>query len=138
MSVACVETAGSFPNVQNTTVDLANRRANINIEQGEWVTCTFTSEPIVPTAALASISGRVVNDRGAGLKGIKLSVLNANTGVTKNATTNSFGYYNFTGLPVTDYYVVTAQPGKGYRISNNTRSFTLEADLAGLDFTAER
>jgi len=137
-SVACTETSGGMPNYQNTTIDLPNRKANIVAEEGESITCTFTSEELAPTAAPASIAGRVINYRGAGVKGITLSLLNANTGNTSYATTNSFGYYSFDDLPVSNLYVVTLQPGRKYRFVNGSRSFMLNGSRDDVDFYLER
>lgn len=136
-SVACVEVAGGSPNLPNTTVDLANRRANIIVEDGESVTCTFTSERLAPTAGEATVGGRIIDRRGRGVRGISLSLFDAANGQTVYATTNSFGYYSFTGLDVPDFYVLTAFDTFRYTILDNVRSFTLRDDLANVDFVAE-
>ncbi|HKX82987.1 MAG TPA: S8 family serine peptidase, partial [Pyrinomonadaceae bacterium] len=136
-SIECVETAGSGPNVSNTTVDLTNRRANILVEPGEIVDCTFTSEELVPTAANITISGRVSDDRGRGIKGIRLSLQNAATGEVLYISTNSFGLYSFSEVPVGTFYIVTAFETKKWSIPNNTRTFIAEEDLVGIDFTVE-
>jgi hypothetical protein len=133
-SVECVEAAGGSPNVPNTTVDLANRRANILVEDGETVTCTFTSEPLAPTAGDATVSGRVVTTRGNPVRGVTLSLFNAITGETKSAVTNNFGFYVFTQLDVSQFYVLTAYSNNRHVIANNQRSFTLSDDLSNVDF----
>lgn len=135
-SVECVEAAGTTPNLPNTTVDLANRRADIRVESGETVTCTFTSEPLAPTSGAATVSGRIVNTRGLGVRGISLTLFNATTGETKQAMTNNFGFYAFTQLDVAQFYVLTAQGSNRFLIPNNERSFTLNDDLSNLDFVA--
>lgn len=136
VSVECVEQAGSTPNIPNTTVDLTNRRADIRVESGESVTCTFTSEELAPTAGEAVISGRVIDSRGHGVRGIRLSVFNANTGMIMWATTNNMGYYAFDQLDVSNFYVVTAFGTKKFAIPNNERSFTLNDDMLNVDFFA--
>ncbi len=135
VSVACVETGGQT--VPNTTVDVANRRANILVENGETVECTFTSEELVPTAAHASISGRVVDSSGMGVRNVRLTLFNASTGATVTARTNSFGFYSFTEMEVATFYVLTALSSRRQVIPNNQRSFTLTDDLANLDFLVE-
>jgi hypothetical protein len=136
-AVQCVEVAGAGPNILNTTVDLANHRANIMVENGESVTCTFTSEELAPTAAHASVAGRIVDTRGRGVRGVALSIFDASTGVTTYATTNSFGYYAFPDLEVMDFYVLTAFDTRRYTIVDNVRSFTLRDNLTNVDFSAE-
>ena len=136
VSVQCVETAGSVPNTANTTVDLANHRAYIRVENDERVECTFTSEVLAPTGN-ATVSGRIVDSNGLGVRGIAVSIFNANTGQVELATSNSFGYYAFEGLEVSNFYVLTAIGTKRYTIPNSQRTFTLNDDLSNLDFVAE-
>ncbi len=137
MSVECVEVAGDSPNIPNTTVDLANRRANIMVESGESVTCTFTSEQLAPTAGEATVEGRVADGRGRAVRGVMLSLHDATTGETIYTKTNNFGYYSFTRLEVPHYYVLTAFDTSRYTITNNVRSFALHDNLANVNFVAE-
>ena len=136
-SVQCVELSDGQPNVLNTTVDLANRRANIRVESGESVTCTFTSDEIAPTAGEASIGGRILDRRGRGVRGITLSLFNPRTGEVRYSGTNGFGFYSFVGVEVANYYVLTAYPTRKYTMVPGERSFTLNDDLANMDFLAE-
>ena len=138
-SISCVETSGNgLPSLVNSTADLANHKANIIVEEGEQIECTFTSEEIVPTAATADVGGRVVNVDGRGVKGVTLSLLDASNGVTKYASTNSQGYYKFTGLEVGDFYVLTAQSSRRVTIQNNVRSFFLLESLSSVNFQTSR
>lgn len=137
-SISCVETSGGTPNAVNSTVDLANRKANIVVEPGEQVECTFTSEEIVPTAANATISGRVVSPDGRGVKNISITLLDVASGQTFNATTNSFGYYYFSDKPVSRLYSVTAANSKRQRIQDNVRTFSLTEDFYVWDFVTSR
>ena len=130
ISVECLETGGQI----NTTVDVTNRRANIVVEGGESVTCTFTSEEIAPTAGQATISGRVVDTSGRGVRGVELTLVNAMTGETKRALSNAFGLYSFEGIEVAVFYMLTAQQSKRHHIENSVRSFTLNDDMANVDF----
>lgn len=137
LSVECVEVAGSTPNIPNTTVDVANHRANIMVENDERVTCTFTSEELAPTASPGTIAGRVADPRGFGVRGVMLSLLNASSGEVRYAMSNSFGYYSFPELELSNFYVVTAFGAKRFSILNNERSFTLNDDQLNVDFLAE-
>ena len=135
-SVSCVETSNGFPTSQNTTVDLLNRRANILAEAGEFITCTFTSAPLAPTAAMSTVSGRVTNSQGFGVRNVTVTILNAATGATSSVITGSFGNYIFTGLPAGDLYILTAQ-SRRHVIADPTRSFTLNEDLGRIHFMVE-
>lgn len=129
-SIDCTESSGQA----NTTVDLANRQARIVVEEGESVQCTFTSDQLVPSAANATAQGRVVDQRGRGIRGIRLSILDANTGLTRFATSNTFGYYRFTELPVDHFYIVSTLFVKRYEFANAQFAFTLMDDRTGIDF----
>src|SRR5690606_5430740 len=138
VSINCVETSGGAPNVLNTTVSLANRRADIIVEEGEQVECTFVSEPVMPSAGSATVSGRVLTSLGRGAGGIRVDMLNASTNEVRYAVTNTFGYFSFADLRVGDFYVVSIPTGrKGNRRNRLTQTFTLNGDLAGLSFVLD-
>lgn len=133
--ISCVETAGNGQaNIINSTVDLANRKANIIVEPGEQVVCTFTSQEIAPSASFATITGRVVSIDGRGISRARLTLLDTETGQTVVATTNSFGFYRFEGIEVSHLYNLQLEPSLRLGISGDSRTFTLLEDLAGVDF----
>jgi hypothetical protein len=70
----------------------------------EWVGINnVTVGNLAPTAASASISGRVLNGR-RGVARAKVT-LSDSSGVVRSAITNSFGFYQFTEVPVGDTYI---------------------------------
>jgi Putative Ig domain/Carboxypeptidase regulatory-like domain len=85
-----------------------------------------------PTAASASVRGRVVNEFGRPLSRASVSVLNAQTGEIRFASTNFMGYFNFTDLTVGDFYIVQTQR-KGYQFDSN--NFQLFENLDSLTIT---
>ncbi len=134
-SISCTETPGDgLPHTQNTTVDLGSRTANVVVEQGESVTCVYDSQQLQPSAATVTITGRVVTQSGRGIRGVRLSLLNVNTGNTRVVSTNSFGYYRFTELPAANFYILTVIADKRYTFPESSRAFTLDDDLAADDF----
>lgn len=139
-SISCVETSsGGLPNSQNSSVDLVNRKANIVVEEGEQVECTFTSQAITPSAAYASVSGRVNSRDGRGVRNARVDLLNASTNQVWSVTTNTFGHFTFRDLRVGDFYVLTVPGGsKSKGAGSTTQSFTLDADLTGLSFVVNR
>lgn len=138
-SISCLETSGSGqPNTLNTSVDLTNRTANIIVEEGEYVECTFTSEALAPSAAGASISGRITTGNGRGVKGARIDLLNASTNEVRYETTNTFGYYSFNGVPVGDLYVMSVPATrKGGHRTPMSQTFTLEDNISELNFVLE-
>ena len=136
-SINCVETAGEgMPNSQNTTVDLGNKTANIIVEEGESVTCTFSSQQLVPTSAPASITGRVSNDRGQAVRNVRLTIVDLATGESWSVRTNSFGYYTADQLPVNHLYNVSVNESKKMTFTPDNHTVSLVGDLQGLDFIA--
>jgi len=87
------------------------------------------------TAGEASITGRVVRADGRGISGARMSLTNALTGETSIVNTSPFGYYRFEELEVATSYFVTIRH-KRYSFADNMRTFTLNADVADLDFVA--
>jgi hypothetical protein len=125
----CSETGG----IANTTVNFSARTATIIVEAGESVTCIFRNSQATPSAAHASILGRAVTADGRGIYGATLTLMEINSGETRLARTNGFGYYSFEDLEVGGFYVLTIQD-KRYFFSQDTRSFTLLDDLTSVDF----
>lgn len=130
-SITCIEKSGGGINQNNTTTDVNLRRANIVLEEGEIVTCTFVNS--LTTAAPASISGRVLNANAEGLAKVSVLIQNTRTLETKTAMTNSFGHYQFNDLTVGDLYVISVQ-NKKYTFTPNTQTVTLGSDVTNLDF----
>jgi hypothetical protein len=138
-SINCVETGtNGLTSIQNTTADLTSRSANIIVEEGESVTCTFLSQEISPTSAPASISGRVTTDTGRAIKGASVYLYDSMEGRTRTSLTNSFGYYSFQDVPIGQFYTMGVNRTKQYVFSGSTRSFTLNADLTDVNFVGKR
>jgi len=127
--ISCTTNAGS-----SATTDFpAGRSATVQTNAGGVTTCTFTNSQVSTTAAPASITGQVVSSGGSPLGGITIRLTDYTTGVSRTATSNSFGYYTFDDLTVQDFYQLTVS-AKRYRFSNPSRTFTLTDNLSGMDF----
>lgn len=114
---------------------------------GNWLVCVFdfatpdggavASTAInftVFTAAQASISGRVTSIEGRGITGAKV-VLTDSSGISRTATTNSFGIYSFDEVSVGETYTVTAVH-KRYQFQNPTQVLSVSENINGLNFVA--
>jgi hypothetical protein len=86
-----------------------------------------------PSAADASISGRVTDSKGYAIRGVAVSVFDTN-GNTKTVLTNAFGYYSVMGLNTGKTYVIRATH-RTYTFS--PRTITLRDNLAGFDFSPD-
>jgi len=88
-----------------------------------------------PTAAEASVSGRVVTANGNGIRNVLISITGGNTPQRLIARTGSFGYYRIDGLEAGNTYVITIQ-SKNYTFAEPSRVITVNDSLTDIDFTA--
>ena len=130
LDIVCTESG-----TQNSSVDLGLRKATIIAEAGENITCTFRNGQISPSAATATVTGRVTTSEGRGINGATVTVMNASTGALLTARTNALGYYSIEGLEVTEFYSLTVTH-KSYVFAPDTQFFTLNEDTNGVDFMA--
>ena len=131
----CTEDPGGLPQVDNSTTSQSSRNATIIAEEAEIITCTFKNTQLAPTAAPASISGRTTDSFGNGIGNTRVTVMDAQSGETFIAITNPFGYYTIEGPQVGNFYVITVA-NKRYTFADDTRTFTLNDDITGMDFIA--
>ncbi len=88
---------------------------------------------LAPTAADAGITGRVLTADGRGISRARLSITDSQSGEVKYASTNQFGYYNFSGLETGHFYILNVQ-SKRYVFNPDTQSFQLNESLEGVNF----
>jgi subtilisin family serine protease len=134
MSIGCIDAAGG---TVNSSVDLTNHKVSVVGNPGQQIECTFTSQELAPTAAGATVSGRVQDSRGYGVRGVSIAILDPSTGVIRYAMTNTFGYYSFGDVTVGRTYIIMAPSTKRYTFANETRTITVNQDLADINFLAQ-
>jgi subtilisin family serine protease len=135
MSIACVDpTTGA---ASNSTVDIANHKVSVVADPSQQVDCTFTSQQLSPTAAGVTISGRVIDMSGRGLRGVSVKLFDLLGGTSILATTNSFGFYSFDEVPVSHTYAVGVVTTKRWNVLTNYRTVTPTDDLTGINFTVQ-
>ena len=102
-----------------------SRTNNLTVDKGAF-------ESSSPTAAGATISGRVTN----GKRGIARArvYLTGQNGETRTATTNSFGYFKFSEVAAGESYIFSVM-SKSYTFV--PRVITVNEDLDDLNFSAE-
>lgn len=135
-ALTCVETSGGGASIPNSTVDLGTATATIIVEEGELITCTFRNLQLEPTAATATLTGRVASDDGSPVVGAVLMITNLSTGATKYARSNMFGKYAFDELTVPDAYTLSVRHTK-YLFTIDSFTFALANDLQGVDFIVQ-
>lgn len=89
-----------------------------------------------PTAADVSLSGRISNTSGQGIRNIRVMIYGGNLAEPRTVLTGSFGYFRFDGLRVGETYVVSVN-GKRYLFQNSTRIVTLVDEIADVDFVGQ-
>jgi hypothetical protein len=89
---------------------------------------------LAPTAADASIRGRLLTPTGRGLSNAYVVLTDTNSGQVRYARSTSLGYFNFSNLESGDFYVLSVQ-SKRYQFNN--QSFTLDENIDDLVLTAQ-
>ncbi len=98
------------------------------------VTASFTAGTIrllAPTAANASIGGKILNEAGRGIPRAFVTVIDANGDAT-SIRANQFGYYRIEGLEAGESYLITVR-SKGY--STLSQLINVDDDMLNLNFT---
>jgi predicted extracellular nuclease len=90
-----------------------------------------------PTAASASISGRLKTAGGADISGASVALFDTESGETINATTDIEGVYIFAEVPVGRDYIVTPL-ALGFSFNPSSRYFSLTEELTTVDFVGMR
>ena len=85
-----------------------------------------------PTAAAASLGGRVLN-KNRGINNAEVTLLDPNTGETRYTKTNPSGYYHFSDVTVGKSYLISVKH-KQYQFVSQIMSLT--QDLDDFNFTA--
>jgi hypothetical protein len=94
----------------------------------------FWFQNLAPTSAGVSITGRVTTAAGNGIRGVRL-VLMSPDGTRRLATTTTFGYYAFDGVPAGGTYVLEIS-ARRYTFADPSRVISVQDHLTGVDFTA--
>lgn len=90
-------------------------------------------ERVIPSAAGATLAGRVVTANGNGLRGA-IVMLTDNQGVRRTAVTSAFGYYRFEDVPTGATCIITVA---SKRFQFSPQVVTVNGDLTELDFIAD-
>jgi len=88
-----------------------------------------------PTAANASVSGRVLTANGNGIRGVFVTITDLN-GDSLTVRTSSFGYYAFEEIPAGATYVISVW-SKRYQFSQSAQVVTVTENIEGVNFTAD-
>lgn len=90
----------------------------------------------VPSAADATITGRVVDYYGRAISSARLT-LTGSSGEARYAYTNTFGYYRFENVESGDSYFL-AVDHRRYQFATSSQFFSLQDSVDGVNFQASR
>jgi hypothetical protein len=91
-------------------------------------------QSLVPTAANASVGGRVLTNDGSGISRMNV-ILTDGTGNSRSVSTNSFGFYKFDDVTTGGTYVLTVS-NKKYLFTDSPRVVNVQDNLSDIDFRA--
>jgi acyl dehydratase len=93
-------------------------------------------EILAPTAAGATLSGRVTTADGRGISNARVTVVGGMLTTPRTAITGAFGYYSFEDLPAGQTYIATVG-SKRFTFAVPARVISLAGDVTDADFVAE-
>lgn len=91
-------------------------------------------QTLAPTAALVSVSGRVLSASGQGIRNVSVKLTGAG-GAIRFANTGTFGYFRFTDVEVGEIYVLEVASRK-FTFAEPTRVLSVQDEITNADFIA--
>ena len=107
----------------------ASSAGSYSIRPGFWSTL------LIPTAAPATVSGRVVTENGRGVKGASVMLNGVPLTAPRITLTNDFGYFVFDDVMVGRSYLVSVSHRR-YGFGEPIRFISLLGDIDDIIFTA--
>ncbi len=126
-------TCASNPNNKNPhTALLFDQRSNVARLIDSRVEIGSIEVPLAPSAAAASIRGRILDGSGRGIPRTLVRLTDSN-GDLYTSVTNHFGYYRFENIPVGQTVVISPE-SKGYEFLPQV--VVVEEDVINLNISA--
>ena len=134
----CFEGASYAPAGSNTQSIQRIMGMDTNNNSADFTTTTtITPQANAPTAAGATINGRITDSRGRGLQRVVVMMTGGGIEEPIYATTSAFGYYHFEDVPAGNTYILTASSIR-YTFDQPTIVININGDLDGADFVGEK
>jgi hypothetical protein len=120
----------------DTPLTLSNVNASSDAPQLFIPTATNGVVTILaPTAASVSVSGRVLNANGKGIRNVQLTLISA-SGESQTVLSGASGYYRFTEVASGQTCVLTVSARK-YTFANPTQVLNVNEELSEINFVAD-
>ena len=97
-----------------------------------WI---FDSNCVAPTAAAATIGGRVFNAKGRGIANVRVTLVDTQ-GNAHVAVTNAFGFYRFVQISSGQSVTISVR-SKNFVFASPTQTFVISSDLDEINFAAQ-
>lgn len=115
-----------------STINTVNHTASVT---GISDFSLWSAGALTPTAANASISGRVLTADGQGIRNAVMTISGGNLTEPRLILTGSFGYYKFDDLEAGQTYIINIK-SKRYVFTNPTTVITVQDDVTDYNFQA--
>jgi hypothetical protein len=103
---------------------------------GQSRTGTGLINILLPTAAPATVGGRVTDEFGRGVGMVSVQISSLNGAFSSSVMTNAFGYFQFDGVPTGVTYIITPR-NKKYSFSPDHMVYTHLDQVTDLGFRVE-
>ncbi|HEX8248873.1 MAG TPA: carboxypeptidase-like regulatory domain-containing protein [Pyrinomonadaceae bacterium] len=103
--------------------------SGFNLQNGFW-----TAAPLAPTAAMVSITGRVLTATGSGIRNVQVTLTDG-SGASRTILTSSFGYYRFDQITAGQTVILSVQ-AKRFTFAQPTVVLNVAEEMSEIDFTA--
>ncbi|HEX8735027.1 MAG TPA: carboxypeptidase-like regulatory domain-containing protein, partial [Pyrinomonadaceae bacterium] len=87
-----------------------------------------------PTAALATVSGRVLTADGRGIRNVAVMMTGA-SGETRIAFSSSFGYFTFENVRIGEVYILSVR-AKQFQFSQSSQAVSVLEEVTDVNFIA--
>lgn len=135
LSVTFNVAAGAAPGV--TPLTLTAVSATDDASNGIPITVTNGTMTVTgPTAASASVSGRVLTAQGGGLTGVRVTLAGGTLTAPRQALTSSFGYFTFEDIEAGHTYIITVS-AKRYGFAQPTQVISVLDNVTDIVFVAD-
>src|SRR6266851_8357776 len=88
-----------------------------------------------PQTQLATVFGTIMDASGAVISGAQITILNQNTGLKRNASTDMTGQYHIAGLPTGNYSVRVEEEGFQTQVREGIALTSASAIMMNLSMT---
>lgn len=131
--INCTSDPRGGTGTNNNVISLPERKVEVVLEEGEYVTCTFVNAVI--TAASVSISGQVLDGWDNGIPRAILTLTNIVTGEQRHVISSPMGFYMFEEVTSGEDYILSIS-AKQYAFVTDSIAIKPTDSLTNVNFRA--